>query len=63
MKIITCTLPNASTEISGVAFTATDGGMVSEPVADEVAAGFDGIPGYTFADAEPPKKADKAPAK
>jgi hypothetical protein len=58
VKIITCTLPNASTEISGVAFTQGPDGMVSEAVADETAALFSGIPGYTIADDVPP-----APAK
>lgn len=51
MKIVTCTLPNASTEISGVKFAASDAGMVSEPVADDVAAKFGAIPGYDVADA------------
>lgn len=63
MKIITCTSPNASTLINGVPFTETDDGVVSEPVADEVAAQFDGIPGYSFADAgaDKPVKPAKAP--
>lgn len=60
MKIVTCTLPNASTNISGVEFAATADGMVSAPVADDVASGFASIPGYTVADA-PPAKAAKAP--
>lgn len=62
MKIVTCTIPNASTLINGVAFSGSDAGMVSEPVADEVAAQFEGIPGYEFADAEAAPEAPKAAA-
>lgn len=63
MKIVTCTLPNASTSINGVEFSATADGMVSVPVADEVASGFASIPGYSVADAKPakPVKAPEAP--
>lgn len=60
MKIVTCTLPNASTLISGVVFSESDSGMVSDAVTDEVAAQFEGIPGYTFADSD---EAQKTPAK
>lgn len=60
MKIVTCTLENASNSINGVAFTQTETGMVSEPVADEVAAQFDGIPGYTSFDPDGSAKAPKA---
>lgn len=63
MKIVTCTLPNASTLISGVEFSESKEGMVSGPVADEVAAQFEGIPGYELADAEAvSKEPAKAPA-
>ena len=51
MKIVTCTLPNASTEIDDVKFEESAEGMVSEPVADDVAARFASIRGYTVADA------------
>lgn len=62
MKIVTCTLLNASTLINGVAFSGSESGMVSEPVADEVAAQFEGIPGYELADAKvAPKEPVKAP--
>ena len=60
MKIITCTLPNASAVINGVAFTATPDGMVSVPVDDAVADYFAQVPGYTVADVEPVKPAKKA---
>lgn len=49
-KKITCTLPNASLEISGVPFVAIDGGVMAEGVSDEDAAKFAGIPGYVFED-------------
>ena len=54
MKIVTCTLPNASTEIDGVKFDESPEGMVSEPVADDVAARFATIKGYAVADAPNP---------
>jgi hypothetical protein len=50
MKKITCTLPNASEEISGVKFAKVDNAAVAEGVDDAVAAQFDGITGYTVED-------------
>jgi hypothetical protein len=47
MKIVICTRPNASTLISGVKFSASPEGMVSEPVEDAVADEFCSIEGYT----------------
>jgi hypothetical protein len=52
MKIVTCTRPNASTEIDGVEFTETDAGMVSGPVDDDVAERFCRISGYSAADVD-----------
>lgn len=52
MKRVICSLPNASSRISGVLFTHDRGQMVSEPVAQDVAAMFEGIPGYTILDEE-----------
>lgn len=51
MKIL-CTLPNASGSISGVTFTATPDGMLSDDIADDVAAVFLSIPGYSLPPAE-----------
>lgn len=45
MRVL-CTLANAAESISGIAFTRTDGGMLSEPVAPDVANRFAAIPGY-----------------
>lgn len=44
---VLCTLPHASALINGVAFVATDDGMLSEPVEQSVAEAFAQIPGYT----------------
>lgn len=65
MKKITCTLPNASEEISGIPFVAGDGCVVADGVDDAVAALFEGIPGYTIEDGKPAvdPKAAKAAAK
>ena len=63
MKIVTCTLPNASVEIDGIAFAETPTGMVSEPVADDVAARFVTISGYTVADAAEPDAGATKPGK
>ena len=41
-----CALPNASTLISGIAFSRTRQGMLSEPIAEGVAKNFAKIPGY-----------------
>lgn len=50
MARVRCDLPNASENISGVAFMpAVDGSHVlSEEIADEVAARFCSIPGYSL---------------
>lgn len=60
MPKILCTLPNASTEISGVKFAAHANGMLSEEITDEVAAGFTSIPGYEVVGGS--SAADKAAA-
>ncbi len=46
MPKVLCTLPNASTLISGVAFTAHANGMLSEDVSEGVAAEVSAVPGY-----------------
>ena len=46
MAQVICTLPNASEEISGVAFTAHESGMISAEISDELAADFASIRGY-----------------
>jgi hypothetical protein len=46
MARVLCTLPNAAENISGVRFTATDSGMLSEPVSDAQAKRLASIPGY-----------------
>jgi hypothetical protein len=46
MAKVICTLPNASESINGVKFVADRGQMISEDVADDVAAHFVSIPGY-----------------
>ena len=46
MAQVICTLPNASEEISGVAFTAHESGMISAEISDELAADFASINGY-----------------
>lgn len=57
MPQVICTLPNASEEISGVKFTAVEGGMLSEDISDEQAAHFLSIKGYEPAeDGEVSKK-------
>jgi len=50
MKKVTCTLPNVSDEINGIKFELDDGVATAE-LEDDVAAQFDGIPGYEIADA------------
>lgn len=64
-KKILCTLPNASELISGIAFAALadNSGVLSvEEVDDEIAAGFEGIPGYKVLDPTDPVVVGK-PAK
>jgi fused signal recognition particle receptor len=46
MAKVICTLPNASESISGVAFKAVDGGMMSEDISAEQAAVFCSVQGY-----------------
>jgi hypothetical protein len=53
MRVI-CKHPNASTEINGVAFTQTDGGMVSADIDEETGAHFLKVPGFSRV-AEPVK--------
>ena len=48
MPKVLCTLPNASTLISGVAFAAHANGMLSEDVTDDVASDFAAINGYSI---------------
>ncbi len=58
MARVRCDLPNADTEISGVAFMPMDGGgMLSEEIADEIAARFCSIPGYQPVEVEATAKA------
>lgn len=58
MPKVLCTLPNASELISGVKFATHAKGMVSEDVADDVAAAFASIPGYEIVGAAPAPDAD-----
>lgn len=46
MSKVLCILPNASSEINGVAFVPHAAGMLSEDISDEQAALFTSIPGY-----------------
>lgn len=62
MPKVLCTLPNASTLISGVAFTAHANGMLSEDVSDAVAAEFAAVPGYSIVGAADPAAAAAAEA-
>ena len=49
MARVLCKLANASTLINGVRFASVPGGMLSEAISDEAAAGFTSIPGYFLA--------------
>ena len=62
MAKVLCTLPNASTLISGVAFAAHANGMLSEDVSDAVAADFAAVPGYSIVGAADPAAAAAAEA-
>ena len=62
MPKVICTLPNAATEISGVKFTPADGGMLSEELSADRAAGFLAIPGYVEHAEEPAPTPAPAPA-
>ena len=53
MPKVLCALPTASAEINGVAFTPADGGMLSEELSADRAAGFLAIPGYVEHAEEP----------
>jgi hypothetical protein len=52
MAKVICKLPNASALISGVKFVTHKLGMISEEIADEVAAEFVKIEGYVLAEVE-----------
>ena len=62
MPKVLCTLPNASAEINGVAFTPADGGMLSEELSADRAAGFLVIPGYVEHAEDPVPAPAPAPA-
>lgn len=62
MPKVLCTLPNASAEINGVAFTPADGGMLSEELSADRAAGFLVIPGYVEHAEDPAPTPAPAPA-
>lgn len=51
MPRVLCELPNASTEINGVAFAAVEGGMLSIELSEEAAANFASINGYRLYEA------------
>ncbi len=61
MAKVICKLQNAADEISGIAFTKVDGGMLSEDISDEQAARFASIPGYELVN-EGPSADEKAAA-
>ncbi|MFZ4538507.1 hypothetical protein [Propionivibrio sp.] len=59
---VTCTSPNASEEINGVPFERQENGsVVAAGLGKDVAAQFEGIPGYTVEDDGKEPKAPKAP--
>ena len=64
MARVKCTLHNASENINGVAFSADQGAMVSEDIADDVAANFCLIPGYELLPptSQAPAATSQAPA-
>lgn len=62
MSVVICTLPNASTTINGVAFTADRGQMISGDIDEATAANFRGIPGYLIVGDEQPPSSDDASA-
>ncbi len=62
MRVL-CTRPNAAELISGVRFTRTDDGMLSEEVSDEQAKAFAAIPGYAIQAADKPRRGRQAQAK
>lgn len=61
MRVL-CTRPNAAELISGVRFTRTDDGMLSEDISDEQAQAFAAIPGYALqAPTEKPRRTGRPP--
>lgn len=52
MARVICTLPNASTNINGVAFIEDRGQMISEDIPDHIADNFASIPGYELVGAK-----------
>jgi hypothetical protein len=50
MARVLCTLENASGDISGVKFSPTDVGMLSEEISAELAAEWATIPGFELVD-------------
>jgi hypothetical protein len=61
MQKVTCTRPNASENISGVAFVRqADGSVVAEGVTPELAAQFAGIEGFVIEDEVIKETASKA---
>jgi len=58
---VSCSLPNASVEISGVRFACEQGVMVSEEIDDGLGAAFLSITGYQSVSG--PKSADDVVAK
>lgn len=62
MPKVICKLDHASDEISGVKFTAVEGGKLSEEISDEQAARFASIPGYELVEEKKaPPPAPSAP--
>lgn len=59
MAKVICKLPNASGLISGVKFVTHKLGMISEEIADDVAAEFTKIEGYVRAEVEKVTGGDK----
>ena len=59
MAKVICTLPNASSSISGVKFVSHKNGMISEEVEDEVALHFASINGYQIHDPKAGKQTGK----
>lgn len=55
MPRVLCTIPNAAEEISGVRFTATDSGMLSEPLDEAMAQRLSSISGYQLVPERPPE--------
>lgn len=63
MPRVICTLKNASSLISGIAFEPVDGVMLSQEIDDEVAAKFIRIPGYEWAPEPAPVEPEQQPVK